>query len=45
MQLTKTGDGVHIKRSGFAVDIDTGPAPLEPWHLPHMGQQPNDYEV
>lgn len=49
---TKTGDEVHVKRSGFGVDIDTDSIPLdqidarlmEPWHLPHQGHRPNDDE-
>lgn len=50
---TKDGDLVEVKRSGFGVDINTDAVPLdeidarimplaEPWHLPHMGQRPND---
>lgn len=47
--MTKAGDAVDVRRSGFPVDIDTGAADLdsrlmglEDWHLPHMGQRPND---
>lgn len=39
---TKAGDAVDVRRSGFPVDIETEPGALEPWHLPHMGQRPND---
>lgn len=47
---TKSGDEVFVRRAGFGVDIDTDRLPLdvldarlmEPWHLPHMGQRPND---
>lgn len=27
-QITKTGDHVEVRRAGFPVDINTGPAPL-----------------
>lgn len=38
--MTRSGDEVHIRTSGFPVDIDTDFG--EPWHLPHMGHSPND---
>ena len=43
--MTRSGDEVLIKRSGFQVDIETEPGCLEPWHLPHMDHSPNDAEI
>lgn len=40
--MTRSGDEVLIKRSGFPVDIETEPGVLEPCHLPHMDHSPND---